>query len=277
MTMPLPLSQSLPGVIIDGTESPVISRIGVVTDVVEADNITVRISGSPSLVTASYLFPLYEPVLGDIVYVTKQNSQWFVVGTMSGPLNTEIPNASFELGTISATPTDWSFVTVSTVAGTPTFRKEIALPVAGQYVAIARNSSAGVAGTSSGNAVSEVVPAGESERWSLAYFQTFAEPDVNASLVPQGGYIQVTGSIQFFDSDLNLLTDEFCTFMPMTSSFQDAIYVRTFTATGQPYVTSPIGTAFARVKFFIVFTMHVNSASEVGFDVVYLRRQLAGT
>lgn len=273
MTMPLPLAQSIPGAVENSKTSPMVARIGVVSDYVEAGSITVRISGSDTLVQASYLFPAYSPLLGDIVYVTKQDSQWLVLGTMSGPLNTVISNASFEEGTVSTTPDDWTATAVATTAGTPTFRKEIAGAVEGQYVGTFRNASAGVAGTSSINAFSTPVKAAVGTSWTMGLFFTYAEPDVNASLVPQGGNIQFSGYIQFLDSASALLTETLMIFYPFTSSFQDPIYARSVSpGTLLQYVNAPSDTEYVRVRLFTQFTMHVNSASELGIDVVYLRQ-----
>lgn len=102
------LNLDLPAATQGVPESPVVMRIGVVTDIVEADNITVQISGSPVLVTASYLWPQYQPVPGDRVVVYRQDSQWFVVGTMSGPNNTALLNPGFELGNVGSAPTNWT-------------------------------------------------------------------------------------------------------------------------------------------------------------------------
>lgn len=272
MTMPLPLSQTLPGAVTNSETSPVVARIGVVSGYVEAGSITVRISGSPTLVEASYLFPAYEPLLGDIVYVTKQDSQWLVLGTMSGPINSAIRNPSFEEGTVSTTPDFWTATAVSTVAGTPTFRKETAGAIQGKHVGTFRNASAGVAGTSSINAFSAPVVAAEGSDWTLGFFMTYAEPDVNASLTPQGGNIQISGYIQFLDAASALISETLMIYYPFTSSFQDPIYARSVApGTFQQSVSAPAGTEFVRVKLFVSFVMHVNSASELGVDVVYLR------
>jgi hypothetical protein len=115
----------LPAAIAEVPLSPVIARTGIVSDIVESDNITVKISGSNVLVQASYLFPQYQPLLGDIVYVAKQDAQWMVLGTMSGPVNSLLLNPSFEQGTTGAVPTDWTFVNGSVAAGTPTFQKRL--------------------------------------------------------------------------------------------------------------------------------------------------------
>lgn len=264
---------ALPAAIQGVPVSSTVARIGRVVAIDEATSITVEISGSPTLVQASYLFPQYQPLLGDIVYVVKQDAQWAVLGTLSGDINSLTANPSFELGEDAVTPSDWGFVVNSSVAGTPTFRKETGLGIQGNHIGIFRNSSAGVAGTSSGTATGPLIPAQENQKWALGWYITFAEPDVNASLEPQGGNIQMTSSVQFFDSDSVFLGQQDTNFVPITSSFINPLFVRTFdVVTGLSYVTTLPGTAFVRVRIFVSFVMHVNCASEVGIDVVMLRK-----
>lgn len=271
MTMPDPINQGLPGQITQKDTSSVLARIGVVTEVVEANNIIVNISGSDVLVSASYLFPAYEPLLGDIVYVTKQDAQWFVLGTMSGTINSLVQNPSFEEGTVSTTPDNWTTQVVSSTAGVPTFRKESAGAISGKYVGTFRNASAGVAGTSSLNVFSSSTPADEGTRWALGYFLTYAVPDINASLTPQGGFMDVEGYIQFLDGGGALISETSANYLPIYSSFITPYYARTFTPSIQTFVTAPAGTERARIRIRWNATMHVNSVSEVGIDQVYLR------
>lgn len=273
MTMPNTPQQSLAAEIVNEPESPLIARIGVVTAIIESDNITVKISGSETLVTASYLFPAYEPLLGDIVYVTKQDSQWLVLGTTSGPLNTVVSNPSFEEGTVSTTPTGWSVTVVSNAAGTPTFRKEAGGTIAGKFIGVFRNNSAGVAGTSTVDVFSSTAPASEGQQWAVGYFLIYAALDLNASLVPQGGFTDISTYIQFLDSSGTLISETIANYLPLYASTTSSTdYLRTFTTpTGDFGVSAPLGTASARVKFRVNFTMHVNSATEVGIDVVLLR------
>lgn len=272
MTMPEQLAQSLPGQISQEGESPVVARIGRVVDIIESNNITVAISGSPALVTASYLFPQYEPLLGDLVYVTKQDAQWFVLGTMSGPLNTVLANPSFEDGIVNALPTNWTITSVSTTAGTLTFTKQPLSTVSGGFIGTIRNSSAGVAGTSSSDIFSSAAAAEPGQQWALGYFVTYAVPDVNASLVPQGGFMDINAFIQFLDSGGVLLAETSASYFPIYSAVQNEVYVRTFvTGTGAVSVTSPPGTEAVRVRLRVSMTMHVNSASEIGIDAMLLR------
>lgn len=271
MTMPESLIKTLPGQITQAQEDSALSRTGIVTSVIEANNIIVRVSGSDALVSASYLFPAYEPLLGDIVYIVKQDSQWFVTGTMSGTINSLVANPSFEQGTAGTTPDFWTTQVVASVAGVPTFRKEFASAISGTAIGIFRNSSAGVAGTSSINIFSTTTPGQPGTSWALGYFLTYAVPDVNAALVPQGGFMDVQGFIQFLDGGGALISEASANYTPIYSSFISPVYLRTFTLTGQTSVTAPGGTESVRIRIRVNMTMHVNSASEIGIDQVYLR------
>lgn len=164
MTMPNFLLQSLPGQIVGSQgESPTVTRIGVVAEIVEADNITVKISGSPVLVSASYLFPQYQPMVGDVVTVQKQDAAWFVLGTMSGALNTLLTNPSFELGGVS--PTSWTVSTVDGGAGVGTFTKSVVSPLTGQFSGSVDLTPLGI-GTSEMTLLSAPVPADPSSSWT---------------------------------------------------------------------------------------------------------------
>ena len=271
MTMPDSVEQTLPGQITQQEASDFVARIGRVVDITEATNITVEISGSPTLVTASYLFPLYQPLIGDLVYVTKQDSQWFVHGTMSGPLNSLVLNPSFEQGVLTALPTGWSITSVSTTAGTLTFTKQILTAVSGNFIGTIRNSSAGVAGTSSSDIFSTPTQAAPGQKWTVGYFITYAVPDVNASLVPQGGFMDLSWFIQFLDPDGVLISETLANYTPIYSYIPGPYYARTFTAANEVFVIAPPGTASARLRIRCTMTMHVNSASEIGLDVVLFR------
>lgn len=273
MTMPVAPQQELADEITFEGESPLVARIGVVADIVESNNITVRISGSETLVQASYLFPQYEPLIGDYVYVVKQDAQWLVLGPTAGPLNTVISNPSFENGTISTTPDDWTVSVVSNVAGTPTFRKEAAQTPSGRYIGVFRNSSAGVAGTSTIDIFSDTASANENQVWAIGYFLIYAALDLNASLVPQGGFTDINAAIRFLDAGGALLQQTTASYMPLYASHTTSPdYIRTYTVPDGFYsVQAPPGTAFVQARIRVSFTMHVNSASEVGIDAVLLR------
>jgi hypothetical protein len=150
--------------------SPTVTRVGVVTDIVEADNITVAISGSNVLVQASYLFPQYQPLLGDRVVVQKQDAQWLVLGTMSGPNNSVIENPSFDAGPDGSVPTGWTFTTTSAAGGTITaFANGSLVPVDGNLFCAISGSFTG-AGSVSGVLRSTPVPAQPDESYTGAFY-----------------------------------------------------------------------------------------------------------
>jgi hypothetical protein len=273
MTMPQPLADSIPGALTNRQESPVVARIGTVVDISESDNITVRISGSDVLVTASYLFPMYAPLLGDFVYVTKQDSQWFVVGTMSGPINSAIANASFEEGTVGALPTGWTTNVVASPAGVPTFTKEVAAyPLAGTYSAMIRNASAGAAGTSIIDIFSPQAEAMEGQRWASGFFLLYAVINVNAALVVQSGNTQLQSFIQFLDGTGTLISEESTYVLYLGSNVIVPFLVRTVNATTQgSFVNAPINTSFVRLRLRATLTMNANSLTEIYIDHVMLR------
>jgi hypothetical protein len=272
MTMPNPELQSLPGQISMQGESPVVARIGEVTDIAESDNITVRISGTNVLVTASYLFPAYSPLLGDLVYVTKQDAQWFVVGTMSGPINTVLDNPGFEQGTIGTTPDNWSTTIVASPAGIPTFTKEVAAnPVSGRFQGMIRNQSAGVAGTSVIDIFSNAKTADDGQRWATSYFLVYAVINVNAGLVVQSGNTQVQTFIQWLDGGGALISESSTYVLYLGSNLVTPTYIRTVSTTNDAYVTAPAGTSFARMKIRATLTMNTNSATEIYLDNMVMR------
>lgn len=272
MTMPNPELQSLPGQISLQGESPVVARVGTVVDIVESDNITVKISGSPVLVTASYAFPAYAPLLGDLVYVTKQDAQWFVVGTMSGPINTVLDNPGFEEGTVGSTPSDWSTTVVASPAGVPTFTKELAAnPLSGRFQGMIRNASAGAAGTSVLDIFSNAKTADDGQRWATSYFLIYAVVNVNAALVVQSGNTQIQTFVQWLDGGGALISEDSTYVLYLGSNLVNPTYIRTVSTTGNPYVTAPAGTSFVRVKIRATLTMNANSATEIYIDNFVLR------
>lgn len=260
------LNLDLPAATQGVPESPVVMRIGVVTDIVEADNITVQISGSPVLVTASYLWPQYQPVPGDRVVVYRQDSQWFVVGTMSGPLNTLVTNPSFEQGTLGGLPTSWTLSVVSAAGGAPTFTKQnnINSIVSGNFMA-----DFGVDGTANATSQADVfsatIPAEEGSRWAAAYtlvgVNFFNATDASLAF----GY-------EFLDSGGAVLASYGIDNLYVTSGFYGPI-MRRNNLYPEPFQTAPPGTTGVRWRFNGVFGMHT-AISFISFyiDAVMLRR-----
>lgn len=274
MTQPTPNNSdlNLPAAVQSVAESPALVRIGVVDEIVESDNITVKISGSPVLVTASYLFPQYQPLLGDRVYVVKQDSQWFVLGTMSGPINSLIKNPSFEDGVVGALPTNWTLNIIANPAGTPTFTKSANADISGNYIGRFENISAGVAGTSIADLISSTTPATEGERWVHAFYMTHAYINLDAAQVPQGGNTTLETFIQFLDAGGILVSEISTGFLYIGTNVIQEIYNRTVTTTGANFVISPPGTVSARLRIRASFPMNVASVTVIGLDYMVLRR-----
>lgn len=270
------LNLDLPMAVQGVEESPMVMRIGVVADLIEADNITVRISGAPTLVNASYLFPQYEPILGDRVVVQRQDAQWFVLGTMSGPINSLAPNASFELGTLGGgvPPTDWTVTNISTPAGAAA-GMEKSLPPAfvsqrGTYVAAFGCASGGTAGTAVFDAFSMPVQAAEGQGWIAAITILDARIDQSfATGISQGGATSGTVFVDFRNAVGTTLSST-----QMVNIFYTADDKATHLLRPAPGLVAlaPAGTAAAVFRMRWSMQMHINSNTQVFADDAILRR-----
>ena len=261
----------LPAAIHDVPESPTILRTGVVSEIAESNNITVKISGSNVLVTAAYLFPQYGPVLGDIVVVAKQDAQWFVLGGQSGPLNTLAANPSFENGVVGSTPTDWSITTVLSAGGVPTFTKvsTVEVPISGVFVADFGTDSV-VAGLSRSDVFSDVTAASEDQRWTGAYYIALASIDQNATTGISGGRFSVLEFyIQFLDAGSGLISESLISTFGTNANVPSPVYVRP--SVGTQFAQAPAGTAYARIKIRGSFDMSANSFTSFFLDYMILR------
>lgn len=251
-------TQGVPG-------SPVVMRIGVVVSLVEADNITVRISGSPVLVTASYLFPQYRPMLGDRVVVYRQDSQWFVVGTMSGPINSLLANPSFEIGAIGALPTSWTFTVTSSSAGVPTFTKPATTqPLMGDAVGRFSVSPTGT-GASGGTLISTSVATTEGQNWTGGFFLRIIDLTGPNSM-------GVSVLARFLDaSGVSISAVGLNAFTNFTSTLPDYFLVRPDPTSTQ--VTAPPGSASVRLEVdFLALIADSSTLVDVDVDGMILRR-----
>lgn len=262
----------LPAAVANIETSSTITRVGVVSDIVEADNITVAISGSPTLVQASYLFPQYQPVLGDRVVVQKQDAQWFVLGTMSGPINSLVENPTFEQGIVGSTPTSWTLSVVSSAGGTPTFTKEYGPDVSGNHYGWFRCGTGGGGGVSTADLFSTAVPALPSERWVMGYYLLFAYINTNAAQVSQSGDSRLEGFIQFLDATDVLISETSANFIYLGANLVNRMYLRTTTTSETHFAQAPAGTVSARIRLRGQFTNSANSTTAMGIDYMILRR-----
>lgn len=137
----------------------------------DGSSITVAISGSPTLVNATYLMS-YQPALGDLVNVIRSGASWLVLGCAIGmPVNNALANGSFEVnGSGNLSP--WTFVVIQNTAGNPTGTTQDMtgfVPngqlVAGRFAAFCSINTNGVGSDSEGVFRSEPVPVAPGETW----------------------------------------------------------------------------------------------------------------
>lgn len=265
MTYPEAIPE-LSNAVVDTSVESTVTRIGVVAAVVESDSITVRISGSDVLVPAAYLFPQYQPLLGDRVVVQRQGAAWFVLGTLSGPINTTLFNPSFELNPAGVAPDGWSLQTISVGAGPPTL-----LVYAGGEVSGSRSADFGVdsvaAGVSEANIFSTPVPAVPESRWTAAFYvQVSTEPS-------QNDFSDLDLYIQFLDASNTLISE---TLVRATSYSVDVIvpfYFRLDTGlVPAGYVLCPPTASQARMRVHARWGLPASSFFSYFLDYMILRQ-----
>lgn len=266
-------SPTVPEAVAEEGESPTILRTGIVTALVESDNITVKVSGSDVLVRASYLFPQYQPVLGDIVVIAKQDAQWFVLGTQSGPITSAvsaISNPSFEDGATGSTPTGWSITSVSAAGGTITFTQQpgsyIGQPISGVSVGQIEYTSNGAAANSQSNIFSPFADADPGERWAFAFW-------IAGGIVSSNTLVFITTFFQWYDSSSTLISEDAAQTVSLLDAGLTPVLVRP--AVSDPSFAAPLTTAFVRVRINVQVAMTVpsgGSISDVFIDHVLLRK-----
>ena len=266
-----PLLDTISGAVSASQESPTVMRIGVVTQIIEGSQITVKISGSEVLINCSYLFGQYFPLVGDRVIVFKQDSQWFCIGQMSGEIgsNNDLTNSSFEQGTVPNTPTGWSINVISSGAGVPTF--ETANPgatvVSGKQIADFGTDSVG-AGTSVADVFSAAIPATAGSNWVAAYWLIGA---FIGSVPPQ--FSDLDFFIQFLDNTSAVIVEYNINSFSIGVDILSLLYRRIdLTAFPAGYVQAPANTFYARVKFTGTFRLPAVSFASFFLDNVILRQ-----
>lgn len=273
MTQPAPGSTELnfASEIQNVPTSPTVMRIGVVTEIVDSDNIVVKISGSNVLVRASFLFPAYRPLLGDRVSVLKQDAQWFVLGTISGPINSAIANPSFEEGNVGDIPPGWTTQVLASAGGVPTFTTVLAdgIGVSGLHDADLGTDST-VAGISDIYVFSSSVPASPGQRWTGAYFITFANIDQQAGTGLSGGRFAVIYlTVEFLDSSNAVISAQDISVFGTNANISSPVYVTP--TVGTPYAVAPVDTVAVRMRLEGIFDMTANSFTSFFLDYMILR------
>lgn len=265
MTYPEAIPE-LSNAVVDTRVESTVTRIGVVAAVVETDSITVRISGSSVLVPAAYLFPQYQPLLGDRVVVQRQGAAWWVVGTLSGPINTALLNPSFELNPVGVAPDNWSIQVISSGAGVPTLLTSANLPLAGSKSADFGTDSVGP-GTSEAYALSSPVPAMPESKWTAACFiSVFTQPSL---LDFSDSYLY----IQFLDASSTLVSETQVAFLSFSVDQLLPVYLRLNTnLIPAGYVSCPPTASQARLKVRGIFRLPAASFISFFLDYMILRQ-----
>lgn len=154
----------LPSAVLDAARrSPVSIRKGrLVARYV--DRVLVDVGGG--LFRASYLAS-YEPMVGDIVMMVRQDGTWLVLGTFGTPAGetTAVANYNFERGTVGVTPPNWQLVTTS---GSPTFTTDTW--TRSDYIDGTQVGRLGAAatGTIACDLVSDVIAVQPGESWAVS-------------------------------------------------------------------------------------------------------------
>lgn len=278
ITMPLapevtsdPLMETIAGAVVDSRESPTVMRIGVVTEIIEGSQITVKISGSEILINCSYLFFQYFPLLGDRVILLKQDSQWICIGEMSGNIgsNTPLPNSSFENGDIGAMPDNWSIVVISSGAGVPSFlvASPSSVNISGSKVADFGTDSI-AAGLSVADVYSSTVPATPGSKWTGAYYMTRAFVNTSPPL-----FSDLEMWIQFLDNVGALVSESLINAFSLAADSLAPVYRRlNLTSFPAGFVGAPPNTESVRIRFRGTFELPATSFVSFFLDNVILRQ-----
>lgn len=262
--MTTPNSPNLGQAVTDLGESSVVMRIGTVAKIEEASNITVKISGTDVLVEASYAFPQYQPLLGDLVIVNRQDAQWFVLGTMSGPNNSVALNPSFEEGPGSGDPDDWNSINDTVTAGVPTTDHAFStFALDGTGYVVVQMIPTGL-GASVTRLVSQRVPADPGSQWTGAAFSWVVAAGSNTS-------VSAEVLIRFLDSAGLTLAVTTISVANSNARQQNWFYNRT---TFDPSVTAPDDTESVRLELLTRFS--ITTAATQGGAVFWDRAILRG-
>lgn len=172
MTQPESIPQLAPA-IVDTSTDPTVTRIGLVTAVGPGTNLTVRISGSDVLINAAYLIT-YQPVIGDVVAVTRQGAAWLCLGTFNlfgssfdGTMN-PVVNPSFEDGAAGSPTTPNSWTLFHDAASTATAISEVTANSASRDGSQFWDIILVGVGTSTDTLASTAIPVATGQIWSAA-------------------------------------------------------------------------------------------------------------
>lgn len=161
---------NLPAAVAAAMPDAAVARLGTVVRV-GPSYLRVRVSGAANSTDAGWLSS-YQPILGDVVVVIRQDAAWVVLGSLGSTIeaNNELANYSFEAGAIGALPPGWQLVTT---AGSPTFVAaswDWADAIDGTQVGAVSTAGAGAVTT---EVVSDPLPVTLGSQWMAAgYYRT---------------------------------------------------------------------------------------------------------
>lgn len=253
---------SLPRAVMDAQKAGAAIRMGVVARVMpQAQSLLVRISNAEVATPAAWLTS-YEPMIGDVVAVTRQDAGWVVLGSLGTALDPGtnlVANYTFDSGAIGALPPQWQLVTS---AGSPTLvsadypRADV---IDGSRVA--KLTSPGAA-TITTEVVSDPIPITSARQWvvggSVRTLTDFAMSTACSVQVYAAWYtsVNLAGFISQVGSGAYAVTRG----MPWTLiQVQDA---------GEA-VVSPVNASWMRVKF--AFSWAAAAGDSVYIDRVIVR------
>lgn len=234
-------------------------RMGTVAEV-SPTRLLVRIGNATVATETGWLFS-YQPILGDVVAVTRQGAAWITLGSLGSIVaNNAVINAGFENGSTGVSPPNWSLVTT---AGTPSLTTTLwdantrADGIEGSQVA-AVVASAGVVTT---ELVSDPVPVAPGDPWAIAgYYRTLA--DFTATSV-----CSIVLNLSWYSS--SSLGSLLSTKGSGTHVVARGPEWRLLRVQGSRGITAPAGAQFLRLRFSLSWS------SAASGDAVYFDRTIA--
>lgn len=222
----------------------------------------VRIGNAVNATDAAWLSS-YQPILGDVVAVSRQGAVWVVLGSLGGTIesNNALVNYSFEDGPAGVLPLGWSLVTTS---GSPTFVADLwafeeFFALDGVQVGALTSSTTATVNT---EVVSDPLPVLGGQQWAAAgYYRTWTNYTMSTTAA-----IQLRLS-WYGDATLGSLISTNAAAVQLVS--RGMIDWQLLVAQGDVGYTPPIGATVMRVR------MAVTSWSAVAGDTIYFDRMIA--
>ena len=253
---------TLPQAILDAQPEAAVIRMGVVASLDAAARwLSVRIADSVAATPAVWLSS-YEPLIGDVVAVSRQGAAWVVLGSLASAVDAStnaVANYTFDQGDVGAVPPRWQLVTS---AGSPTLLTvEYNRADRIDGVRVARLLSPGAA-TVTTEVVSDTAPVVTSQYWAAGgWVRTLADFDVSTVCTVQLYVAWYSGqSLSDFLSQTSSGTYPVCRGTPWT-------FLR---SQGTQGIVVPAGATHMRVK--LAFSWQAAAGDAIYIDRVIARR-----